>query len=337
MKISTFVGSITFYYLICFCSQNTEPPVIKEDDCIDSISYIKIDVSDTPAGKIIFTLILDTLVYDSVYNEYYRPRQLFTINPDGSELKQISNFGIMLRLPTISPDGSKIVYTSWEGIGPGIGTEYIYLFNFIDSTITQLTDFPSEPYSFSWSNDGNKIAFIICPSCELGYDFIKIYIIDLNLNKYYRFTDTNDNEGSPTWFSDNRSIIYPLNSNSISRSLFFSEIDSERTVRLTCTASKPNHPIMSPAGDCIAFDSDNELFIVSLDNLRIWKKITSLDPVGGSVYRAWSPNGKFIAFYDETTIYKVNVETKIKESLISFPKIVGLPGRIETLQWLVFE
>lgn len=172
MKKSILFIILQLSFFFYFCSQNTEPSIVKspaiENPCVDSITHTKIDVSNAAEGKIIFSLLMDSVMYDSISSSYYHPRQLFKMDTDGSNLEQITFFDFYARIPTLSWDGKNIVFASWMDEGDGINNESIYTFNINNSTLNKITNHGHTPYTFSWSPNNSIITFNECISCEYG-------------------------------------------------------------------------------------------------------------------------------------------------------------------------
>ena len=101
--------------------------------------------NNTPAasGKILFTAQISSGANQTV--------QIFSVNPDGSELTQITNFPTAV-LPEIdwSPDRSKILYNL-------LGQ--IYIMNTDGSNVVKLTDNNTTSYNGSFSPDGKQIVY----------------------------------------------------------------------------------------------------------------------------------------------------------------------------------
>lgn len=77
---------------------------------------------------------------------------IWSVNPDGSELRQITDTKINEHSPAVSPDGREIVYVDTE--------RSLWIIN-IDGSSRQEIPLPKSIYAQpAWAPDGNKIAFV---------------------------------------------------------------------------------------------------------------------------------------------------------------------------------
>ena len=91
------------------------------------------------------------------YNSPNPQSGIFTINSDGSELKQITNLTSLGR-PSISGDGSKIVFLQYPSMSSDESD--LFVVNSDGTELKQLTSGSSFEVSPSISDDGSKIAFV---------------------------------------------------------------------------------------------------------------------------------------------------------------------------------
>jgi Tol biopolymer transport system component len=81
-------------------------------------------------------------------------RDIYSVNPDGTDLRRLTDSPAGDYSPAWSPDGRKIVFASDRD-----GNLEIYLMNADGSGQTRLTEDPASGYDPDWSPDGRRIAF----------------------------------------------------------------------------------------------------------------------------------------------------------------------------------
>jgi len=81
--------------------------------------------------------------------------QIFTMNGDGSGIRQLTRSRADNRAPVWSPDGRRIVFVSDRD-----GNKELYRMDADGSHLTNLTRNPGQDYNPAWSPDGSRIAFI---------------------------------------------------------------------------------------------------------------------------------------------------------------------------------
>jgi Tol biopolymer transport system component len=99
--------------------------------------------SPSPEGKIAFSSMLDG------------DREIYVMDPDGSNLVKLTDNSACDVYPNWSPDGTKIAFASDRD-----GNFEIYVMNADGSNQTRLTYNQAEDTTPVWSPDGSKIAFL---------------------------------------------------------------------------------------------------------------------------------------------------------------------------------
>lgn len=81
---------------------------------------------------------------------------IWTMAPDGTNLRQLTEGPWDEREPEISPDGSEIAFVSDRS-----GTYDVWTINVTSGELTQWTDTPGEEAYPTWSLDGKRVAYVV--------------------------------------------------------------------------------------------------------------------------------------------------------------------------------
>ena len=82
------------------------------------------------------------------------PFDLYTVNPDGTGRRRLTNYGVYTAEATLSPDGKTLVFTSLKD-----GDLELYTMNVDGSNIRRLTNTPGYDGGAFFSPDGKKIVY----------------------------------------------------------------------------------------------------------------------------------------------------------------------------------
>ena len=138
------------------------------------------------------------IVFDTPFNDPDDTNVLWTINPDGSGLTDISEHGIgEMTDPDWSPDMSNIVYV---GKHSGSNSE-IWTINTTDLSRTRLTNNNVPDRSPVWSPDGEKIAWYVVTGVS---DSLGIWIMNADGSGQQHLIKGFE----PSWSSDSQKIAY---------------------------------------------------------------------------------------------------------------------------------
>lgn len=96
--------------------------------------------------------------------------ELWVANSDGSNAKQITNFGCASFAPTFTPDGKKLLFSSNKNHCDSNDFE-LYLINLDGSGLEQVTNFGGFNAFPEISPDGKKLAFISSYQGKTPYEF----------------------------------------------------------------------------------------------------------------------------------------------------------------------
>ena len=184
--------------------------------------------------------------------------EIYTMNADGSDVRQVTHLGWYSRDPSWSPDYTRIVFDS----GSHDEEEYdreIYVMNADGSGITRLTYNQAKDYDPSWSPTGSRIAYT---SYERNWEIFSMNTSGggrVNLtNRPYRDLD-------PCWSPDGTKIAFSSEYGGSDFHIWVMNADGSGQTQLTFgTSVDDTDPSWSTDGTRIAFESDRD------GDIEIW-------------------------------------------------------------------
>ncbi len=228
--------------------------------------------------------------------------QVFTINPNGSGLKQLTHVaaGKSAGSPDWSPDGERIVYESNQS-----GDFHIWVMNANGSGKTQLTHQSGfEDFQPSWSPDGKKILFSHCGE-PFGPGFIVYCDIDvMNANGTHVKTLLSSGHWSnvrANYSPDGGRITFSSDRGGLASAVWVMKANGSGLERLTRPKLRAFWPDWAPSGHRILF-SDN----CCLPHSNLWtvrpdgsgtKKLTHVPQGVDAAFGSYSPNGRRVVTF----------------------------------------
>ena len=241
--------------------------------------------------------------------------QIYTMNPDGSGVTQLTFTSADNVFPEWSADGQKIVFDSLRD-----GNHEIYVMNGDGSGQTRLTNNTDIDTIATWSPDGTKIAFI---SYRDGNE--EIYVMNADGTGQTNLTNHSANDAGPAWSADGTKIAFQSNRNGFGQ-IFVMNTDGSSVTQLTSSGNNGGAN-WSPDGSKIAFHSDRNcggcgtpfnVYVMNADGTGQTQLV--LDPVYSSA-PAWSPDGTKIVFESQRDgnyeVYVANADGSGQTNLTS--------------------
>jgi len=221
---------------------------------------------------------------------------IYTINPDGTDLTRLTEFQAEDMGGDFSPDGKYIAFWSYETfVSPPESNFWI-----MKSDGSEKTKFGPGAGKVSWSPDGELFLFNWIPPESDDFDIISVTI---DKKEGTRLTTTALSDTTPDWSPDGKSIAFTSFREGIPQ-IYLMNADGSDQHRLT-TGKMPEYgPAWSPNGKKIAFWTQNttgaqsQVYVVNIDGIGL-QKLT--DTLGLNDGPSWSPDGIMLVFSSNRT------------------------------------
>ncbi len=235
--------------------------------------------------------------------------QVYIMNADGSNVRQVTKQTEGACQPDWSPDGMKIVYVTpclqkkdtYQGSS-------LYIVDLATNTNTALPPSLGGDFEPAWAPDGKRIAFT---SLRDGY--MEIYMINLDTRQETRLTKaqnifTGVYARQPAWNSFGSQIAYVLKRQGVSQIWFTTDGDANQSKQYTQLVQSGNRvldtlPVWTPDGQKVYFIETNfegtappKLMGISYENRATKQAIQITDGTFSIVDVSISPDGQLIAF-----------------------------------------
>jgi len=259
---------------------------------------------------------------------------VYTMNPDGSDVKQLTNLG---------PDNSGAFWESWSPDGKQIAfTEFrppdyegqIWVMNADGSNQHVLladSDFENERPRFT--PDGKSLIFSRCPA---AVQTCALYEIDVTGGAPRQLTDFELGvlHLSPAYSSDGTLVYNAVFRRGIICGLYVPDSKNSELRRLTPTGLSARFPDWSPDGKSLVFAThcanpqNEEIWVVNVDGNGL-RRLTNngTDYFAGphDVYPSWSPQGDAIVFERDAPDFSSSAIFMMKSDGSSCKKLFSLP------------
>jgi TolB protein len=233
--------------------------------------------------------------------------EIWMMDPDGKNQRQITHFNSTSIQPAVAPDGSKIAFTSYARGNPGI-------FVFSVDPVRDLRFYnqsASVNSSPSWTPDGKQIVY----SSSAG-GCCRIFIANLDGRGFRNITGAGSLDTEPKVNPKTGNDMVFASGRSGSEQLYRVNMDGTDMERLTDGTGEAANPAWHPNGQMIAFAWTRgysagawNIFVMDVAS----RKVTQLTHgQGKNEHPSWAPDGIHLVF-DSTRSGRPQVYTMLAD------------------------
>jgi TolB protein len=227
--------------------------------------------------------------------------EIWLMNWDGGNQRQITRHGALSILPSWAPDDQRLVYTSFAA-----GTSDMYIISRYSGGRVRIHTGLGLNTSATFSPVSNDIAFVGSVSGNPD-----IYVIKDDGTNLRRLTTSDSIESTPEWSPNGRQMSF-TSGRSGSPQIYLMDAEGTNVRRISFEGEWNDDATWSPAGDQIAYTSRvNGRFQIRVASVATGEsRIVAGE--GSNEQPTWSPDGKWIAFQSnrsgEWQIYRMRVD-----------------------------
>ena len=209
------------------------------------------------------------------------PFDIYTANRDGSDLNQLTKYGVYTAEVTLSPDDKTLVFTSLKD-----GDLDIYTMNVDGTNVRRLTDTPGYDGGAFFSPDGKQIVYRAYhptgDTLQTYRDLLKqhlvrpnrmeIWLMNADGSGQHQITNLGGANFAPFFTPDGKRIIFSSNyKNPRSRNfdLFLVNTDGSGLEQVTTDTEFDGFPMFSPDGRQLVWESNRNAPIIGSTNVFI--------------------------------------------------------------------
>ena len=231
-------------------------------------------------------------------------QEIYLMNADGSNLRQLTRNTDSDDYPSWSPDGRYIAFISNRD-----GNYALYVMDTDGGNQRRVANYVISHGAPSWSPDGQKIA--------IGSDRDgdrEVYLVDANGSNYLQLTDNTSDDYSPAFSPDGSMIVFTTDRDD-DWEIYVMKADGSNPVNVSrYSGASEFAPAWTPDGR-VSFESFRdgdygEIYLTQADGSGTPVNITN-HPQGSDWVHGWAPSGKYVAFQsfrnEDWDIYMMSV------------------------------
>jgi TolB protein len=220
--------------------------------------------------------------------------ELYSVAPDGTNLKRLTNHPGADTDPAVSPNGKKLAWAQYVG---GQGTDiYVLKLGSIDPPVRVTKTAGVEEADPAWSPSSKLLAFEIRDSA--GH--LQIAVAKPSGKAYQQLTHGNGDSRDPSFSPDGTKIVY-VSTVDGPQDVYTMGVNGTMVQRLTTDPATADSPVFTPDGTKIVFAQSHQLVSLNLTTHAIAGLRLGLPGGATSDNPSISPDGTEIAFQTNAT------------------------------------
>lgn len=249
-------------------------------------------------------------------------RELFVMDYDGYEPRQITVDGSLNLMPRWSPDRRFLVFTAYRSRN----RQDIDMVELATGKRWTLISLPGLNITPMFSPDGSRVAFATSRDGNS-----ELYLLNLQTRTFERLTAHPGADLSPSWSPTGREIAFASDRGG-GPQIYLMSLDGSNVRRLTFDGDYNAAPAWSPRGDWIAYvcRNDEKLYKLCLISPDGRKRVQITTGRGVDDSPSWSPDGRHLVFSSagegKSHIYMINSDGRDLERLTSGGTYHGSPS-----------
>jgi TolB protein len=221
-------------------------------------------------------------------------KEIWAMDYDGQNQRQITHLGSVSLSPRISPDGARLAFASLERSGWAVRMYSLEL--------GRMVSFPAggsggTNQSPAWTSDGTKIAFSSSRSGDP-----EIWVADANGGNLHKLTSFRGPDVSPTWNPRTNAQLSWVSGRTGLPQIYIMDQDGANIQRLT-DGGYAISPSWAPNGAMLTFSwnrkygpgapGGQDVYVMDIASKR-WLQLTH--DAGSNDFPFWAPDGRHIVF-----------------------------------------
>lgn len=243
-----------------------------------------------------------------------KKKEIYIMDFDGSDVRQLTHHRSIAFAPAWSPDGSRLAYSLYNRNAHNQKNIDLFEYNFANQTMRMLSNRRGINSGAAYEPKGDRIALTMSYSGGPA-----IYLLNPENRSVARLTKSFGEEVDPSWSPDGKSLAY-VSTRTGRPMVYRMGADGSNPTRLTFAGTFNATPSWSPQNNKIAFagwlEKTFDVFIMNPDGTHI-ERLTKNQ--GKNEDPSFSPDGNFIVFSSDRAgaknIYVMNVDGTFNKRL----------------------